>query len=71
MIRRLEHLSCEGRLREPGLFSSKMRRRSGDLTAAFLFLRGAYKQEGDQHFKQPHSGRTRENGFKLREGRLR
>ena len=71
MIRELEHLPYKDRLRKLGLFSLEKRRLWGDLTAAFQYLKGAYKQEGNQLFERIDNSRTRGNGFKLREGRFR
>ena len=71
MIRRLEHLPYEDRLRELGLFSLEKRRLQGDLIAAFQYLKGAYKQEGSQLFERIDNSNKRGNGFKLKEGRFR
>ncbi|GAB0188981.1 hypothetical protein GRJ2_001363400 [Grus japonensis] len=71
MIRGLEHLSYEGRLRELGLFSLEKRRLQGDLIAAFKCLKGAYRKAGEGVFTRAWSNRTRGNGLKLKRGRFR
>jgi len=71
MIRGMEHLSCEHRLRELGLFSLEERRLWGDLIAAFQYLKGAYEKDGDRLLSRACCNRTRSNGFKLKERRFR
>ncbi|PKU49138.1 hypothetical protein llap_580 [Limosa lapponica baueri] len=60
MIRGLEHLSYEDRLRELGLFNLEKRSLRGDLIAAFQYLKGDYRRDGEGLFIRECSHRTKE-----------
>ena len=51
MIRGLEHLPCEDRLRELGVFSLEKRRLWGDLRVASQYLEGATENMGRDFLK--------------------
>jgi len=71
MIRGLEHLSCEKRLRQLGLLSLEKRSLWGDLILMFQYLKGAYKKDRERLSTRACSDRTKGNGYKLREGGFR
>ncbi|CAM4582215.1 unnamed protein product [Caretta caretta] len=71
MIRGLEHMSYEERLRELGLFSLQKRRMRGDLIAAFNYLRGGSREDGSRLFLVVEEYRISSNALKLQWGRFR
>ncbi|KFP44114.1 hypothetical protein N324_01452, partial [Chlamydotis macqueenii] len=71
MIKGLEHLSYEDRLRELGLFSLEKRRLWGDFIAAFQYLKGTYKKNEEELFSRACCDRMRGNGFKIEGSRFR
>jgi len=71
MIRGLEHIFYEERLRELRLFSLEKRRLRRDLAAAFQYLKETYRKDRENLFSRACHERTRSNVFKPREGRFR
>ena len=59
MIHGMEHLSYKNRLRELGLFTLEKRSLQGDLLAAFQYLKGSYRKEGDRLFSRVCGDRTK------------
>jgi len=70
MVRGLEHLPYEERLRELGLSSLEKRRLCRDLIAAFQYLKGAYEKGRDRLFTRACCKKTKCSGFQLKEGRF-
>lgn len=66
----LEHLPCERRLRDRGLFSLQKRWLQGDWAAACLYLQVGHQANGARFLTVQH-GRTRHDGHKLKQERFR
>jgi len=66
MIKGLEHLSYEDKLRDLGPFIQEKRRFREDLMNLYKYLQGGCKEDGSRLFPVVSSDRTRGNGHKLK-----
>lgn len=63
MIRGMEHLCYEDKLRELGLLILDWRQLLADLLAAFHYIKRAFKNDGNKLFSRACGDMSRRNSF--------